>query len=137
LNAELSVCGLGEFSSYVDKITDSLAVARAQFPGKKNNLDALCERLGVNNKDRVYHGALMDAQILALVWSRMSRSQDALFGEADYASGSYSDENKVDLSMLDLPLVKLSAEDLAAHEAYLDQMEAETKVKPIWRAFGI
>ncbi len=63
LNKELSNIGKPEFKSVAHTITDTLVMAKEMFPGKRNNLDALCERLGVSNSHRVLHGALLDAEI--------------------------------------------------------------------------
>ena len=57
---------------------DTLALARDAFPGKRNNLDALCERFGVSNAHRTLHGALLDAQLLAEVYLAMTRGQETL-----------------------------------------------------------
>ena len=57
---------------------DTLALARESFPGKRNNLDALCERFGVANAHRTLHGALLDAQLLAEVYLAMTRGQESL-----------------------------------------------------------
>ena len=57
---------------------DTLALARELFPGKRNNLDALCERFGVDNAHRTLHGALLDAELLAEVYLAMTRGQESL-----------------------------------------------------------
>ena len=59
-------------------LVDTLALARETFPGKRNNLDALCERFGVYNAHRTLHGALLDAQLLAEVYLAMTRGQESL-----------------------------------------------------------
>src|SRR5438128_8042400 len=60
------------------EVIDTLALAREQFPGKKNNLDALCERFGVANAHRTLHGALLDARLLGEVYLAMTRGQESL-----------------------------------------------------------
>ena len=65
---------------------DTLALARDAFPGKRNNLDALCERFGVSNAHRTLHGALLDAQLLAEVYLAMTRGQESL--TIDMGSGA-------------------------------------------------
>ena len=77
LNAELARIGRPQLQS-VCRISDTLGLAREMSPGKKNSLDALCERFGVDNARRTIHGALLDAQLLADVWIAMTRGQDTL-----------------------------------------------------------
>ena len=67
---------------------DTLALARDSFPGKRNNLDALCERFGVSNAHRTLHGALLDAQLLAEVYLAMTRGQETLTIDIGDAPGS-------------------------------------------------
>jgi hypothetical protein len=66
----------------VAKVTDSLAMAKEMFPGKRNSLDALCDRLEVDNSGRTLHGALLDAELLADVYINMTRGQEALLIDA-------------------------------------------------------
>jgi DNA polymerase III subunit epsilon len=77
LDAELARQNLPSLRS-VCRITDTVALARQQYPGKRNTLDALCERLGVDNSRRTFHGALLDATLLAEVYLAMTRGQDSL-----------------------------------------------------------
>jgi DNA polymerase-3 subunit epsilon len=65
LNMELKLAKLGKIEDYVAKVTDTLAFARELHPGKKNSLDALCERYAIDNSNRTLHGALLDARLLA------------------------------------------------------------------------
>ncbi|WP_370264447.1 DNA polymerase III subunit epsilon, partial [Limnobacter sp.] len=82
LDMELDRLGLGKVQDHVESVIDSLLMAREMFPGKRNNLDALCDRLGVNNAHRQLHGALLDSQILAEVYLAMTRGQDSLVIDA-------------------------------------------------------
>jgi DNA polymerase-3 subunit epsilon len=66
-DAEFALCGLPSCATVYDRLTDTLALARESFPGKRNNLDALCERFGISNAHRTLHGALLHAQLLAEV----------------------------------------------------------------------
>ncbi len=79
LNAELARLNLGKISDYVIEVIDSLKYARLQYPGRKNSLDALCDRLDIDRSKRDYHGALLDANLLARVWLSMTSGQDELF----------------------------------------------------------
>ena len=74
LNKELELLGRPPFASFVETVTDTLAMAKAMFPGKRNSLNALCDRLGVDNSGRTLHGALLDAELLA------DREPDLLLG---------------------------------------------------------
>ena len=116
-------------------VIDTLALARENFPGKRNNLDALCERFGVSNAHRTLHGALLDAQLLAEVYLAMTRGQETLTMDIGEASG---------LATLALPMspgsraalvvILPTAEELAAHEAYLEALDRESRGKCLWRA---
>ena len=77
LNKELELAGRPAFRTYVEKVTDTLAMAKELYPGKRNSLDALCARLEVDNSGRTLHGALLDAELLADVYINLTRGQDA------------------------------------------------------------
>ena len=66
------------FKTCVGQVTDTLVMAKEMYPGKRNSLDALCDRLGVDNSGRTLHGALLDAELLADVYINLTRGQDAL-----------------------------------------------------------
>ena len=70
--------GRPPIKTVIGQVTDSLVMAKEMFPGKRNGLDALCDRLGVDNSGRTLHGALLDAELLADVYINMTRGQDAL-----------------------------------------------------------
>ncbi|WP_275427930.1 exonuclease domain-containing protein, partial [Enterobacter cloacae] len=78
VNAELKRLKRGVLTDHVAGVRDTLLMARDLFPGKANSLDALCRRLEVDNTKRVLHGALLDAELLADVYIRLTRGQDAL-----------------------------------------------------------
>src|SRR5205814_9708937 len=78
LNFELALAGLGKVTDHVASIVDTLPMARELHPGKKNSLDALCERYMINNAHRTLHGALLDARLLAEVYLAMTRGQESL-----------------------------------------------------------
>lgn len=122
-------------ASVYSGVIDTLALARETFPGKRNNLDALCERFGVSNAHRTLHGALLDAQLLAEVYLAMTRGQESLTIDMGESSGLSR------LAVTSLPegrpaLVVLlpSADELAAHEAYLEALDRESKGRCLWRA---
>jgi DNA polymerase III subunit epsilon len=134
LDAELGRLSMQPFQSYVYGVVDTLQMARNLFPGQRNSLDALCNRLGVNNSHRTLHGALLDSEILAEVYLAMTRGQESLgieFGEL----GEQDKKNTINLVNLSLPLFCMSVTDEQAHWAYLEQMDKELKKPCIWREF--
>jgi DNA polymerase-3 subunit epsilon len=132
LDAELGRLGRGRFAGYCGKITDSLLLAREQNPGKRNSLDALCERHGVSSSHRTLHGALLDAGLLAEVFLAMTRGQDSLVIDVLADDTLLANFGPVDMSQL--MAVTAAADELAAHEALLNAIEKETKSPPVWRA---
>ncbi len=78
LDAELARLQRPPFRSFVGGVVDTLAMARELHPGKRNSLDALCERYAISNAHRKLHGALLDAELLADVYLAMTRGQDSL-----------------------------------------------------------
>ncbi|MDH5484337.1 MAG: DNA polymerase III subunit epsilon [Gammaproteobacteria bacterium] len=107
------------------QITDTLVMARQKHPGQKNNLDALCKRYDVNNARRELHGALLDAELLAEVYLRMTGGQEALaLGGAD-ASGNtqtVSPIRRLDANRPALNIIRASVDELAAHEESLKRL---------------
>ena len=134
LNAELARAGHKPFVQHAGRITDSLLMARESFPGKSNSLDALCKRLEVDNTQRELHGALLDAGLLAEVYLRMTRGQGALVIDAGStaATGMLRTE-ATDLCNFDLPVLAASAEERAAHEAVLADIDKASGGKTLWR----
>lgn len=131
LDGELNRLNLGKVADYVDGVIDSLGMAREMFPGKRNNLDALCDRLGVNNAHRQLHGALLDSQILAEVYLAMTRGQDSLVIDLN----AQSDEDGVErikLGALNLLEPEPTDEELALHQAYLAEIEKTAKGPSVW-----
>lgn len=118
-------------------VTDSLKLARQMYPGKRNNLDALCDRLGIDNSRRQLHGALLDAEILADVYLMMTGGQLALLEEEQQQQVTTTDiEIQIDYTMLPVKTgfaaVTLSEEELEAHNAYLEQLDKKSKGNCLW-----
>lgn len=78
LDGELKRLGRAPFSQHVSQVVDSLVRARELHPGQRNSLDALCQRYAINNDHRTFHGALLDARLLADVYLAMTRGQESL-----------------------------------------------------------
>jgi len=132
LDAELARLGRPPFSQHCLKVTDSLQLAREQHPGKRNSLDALCERYQVSNAHRTLHGALLDAGLLAEVYLAMTRGQDSLTIDDMSEEGALASVGPIDISQL--IVVVAAPEELAAHEAVLDAIARDTRSPPVWRA---
>ncbi|MBT9456461.1 MAG: DNA polymerase III subunit epsilon [Burkholderiaceae bacterium] len=134
LNEELRRLGRPPFAQSVGSIKDSLLMAREMFPGKSNSLDALCKRLEVDNSNRTLHGALLDAGLLAEVYIRMTRGQDALLIDAGGSSDGELAIAAVDFASFTLSVIEPSADELAAHEVVLADLDKASGGKTIWRA---
>ncbi|MDP3137781.1 MAG: DNA polymerase III subunit epsilon [Burkholderiaceae bacterium] len=133
LNKELELIGMPPVTQCVGSITDTLRMAKEMFPGKRNSLDALCDRLGVDNSGRTLHGALLDAELLADVYINLTRGQDALLidlGAADRHDGSAL---QVDLRTFDLPVLAATPQELSAHEELLAALDKSSGGKTLWR----
>ncbi len=134
INKELERLKRPPLASHVAGIVDTLALAKEMFPGKRNSLDALCDRLGVDNSARALHGALLDAELLADVYICLTRGQDALLITDDTGdTGSGPRAASIDLSGLHLPILQANEQELAAHDALLAQLDKEGKGKTVWR----
>jgi DNA polymerase-3 subunit epsilon len=116
-------------------VLDTLVLAREMHPGQRNSLDALCRRYQVDNSQRELHGALLDARILAEVYLAMTGGQAALSLGTERASSAAGQqvEQRMDRTGLKLVVVKATAEEIAAHEATLDRIEAGGHGPCIWR----
>lgn len=121
LDYELSLIGRKERIAELCKVTDTLAMARKLYPGKRNNLDVLCTRYGIDNSHRTLHGALLDAEILADVYLLMTGGQTKLNLQSDSQQEDDSGAiRRLNASRAPLKVIKADAEELAAHEARLD-----------------
>lgn len=123
LNMELGRIGLSKIEDHIEKITDSLVMARELRPGQRNNLDALCKAYKVDNSKRSQHGALLDAQLLSEVYLGMTRGQE------DIAINFSEDKKRLHLDKVDqnkLKVIHANDEDLQSHEAYLEKIQAKT-----------
>ena len=132
LDAELKRIARPRLAGQVARVTDTLLMARNLYPGKSNSLDALCKRLEVDNSNRTLHGALLDAGLLAEVYVRMTRGQDSLVIEAQESGTGAAGVAAVDLSRFELAAVVVSAEELAAHEAVLGELDKASGGKTLW-----
>ena len=114
-------------------VTDSLQLARKMYPGKRNNLDALCDRLGIDNSKRVLHGALLDAEILADVFLMMTGGQIALLVDEENTTAQIGEEVvKMSYDLSNAVVLNASDEELNAHETFLALIEKKSKGSCIW-----
>jgi DNA polymerase-3 subunit epsilon len=131
LNAELARVGQAPFKQQVSSVTDTLVMAKEMFPGKRNGLDALCDRMGVDNSSRTLHGALLDAELLADVYIALTRGQDALLVDSG-PQGSASDHVRVDLSGFTLTVLTASETEESAHADVIAQIDKSSGGKTVW-----
>jgi DNA polymerase-3 subunit epsilon len=131
LDLELERAGLGRLQDHVAGVVDTLALARELHPGRRNSLDALCERYAVANAHRTLHGALLDARLLAEVYLAMTRGQDSLAMDLETAAEQAAVTARIDASRL--VVLRASEDEERAHEAYLDGMAQEAAGKIVWR----
>jgi len=133
LNRELALLDLPPIGQHCAAIVDTLKLAKELHPGKRNSLDALCERYQVANAHRTLHGALLDAELLAEVYLSMTRGQETLGIELEQPAPA-RDESRADggFERPALTVVPASAEELAAHQAMLGRIESDSKGRCLW-----
>ncbi|NUU02042.1 DNA polymerase III subunit epsilon [Herbaspirillum robiniae] len=134
LDAELALLGLPPFKEHVDEVIDSLQMAKEIHPGRRNSLDALCDRYGISNAHRTLHGGLLDAALLAEVYLAMTRGQNSL--TMDLAGGEDEGEGAGAMELAPLAqviVVPAGDEDLALHEDVLNQLDKEVRGSCVWR----
>jgi DNA polymerase-3 subunit epsilon len=120
-------------SAVYGNLVDTLAMAREAFPGKRNNLDALCERFGVGNAHRTLHGALLDAQLLAEVYLAMTRGQESL--TIDMGGGPATGAAALAGAAHDraaLVVLAPSEAEAIAHARYLAALDVESRGRCLW-----
>lgn len=119
----------------VCEIEDSLALAKDKFPGQRNSLDALANRFDISGYDRTFHGALLDANILADVYMSLTGGQSKFeFDSNNTISNSIiSSKNEITGKDVDLVSIKASSHDLKEHELRLADIEERNDVKTIWK----
>ncbi|RJX71697.1 DNA polymerase III subunit epsilon [Vibrio sinensis] len=111
---------IGKTTDYC-KVTDTLAMAKKIFPGKRNNLDILCDRYGIDNSHRTLHGALLDAEILADVYLLMTGGQTSLQFNAGNSSETGGESIKrVTSERKALKVLHATADEIEAHQSRLD-----------------
>ena len=132
LDAELERAGLPACATVYGALIDTLSLARDSFPGKRNSLDALCERFAISNAHRTLHGALLDARLLADVYLAMTRGQETLSIDISVPIPAAVHAVAAIQSRWTLEVVAPSADELALHREYLEALERESKGRCVW-----
>ncbi len=137
LEAEFALLGLPPFNEHYESVIDTLVQAKAMFPGKRNSLDALCDRFGISNAHRTLHGALLDSELLAEVYLAMTRGQESLvidmLGDAPAQNAQASTRKTVSFEGLALPVLAADESELQAHDALLNDLDKAIKGTSVWR----
>jgi DNA polymerase-3 subunit epsilon len=131
LNNEFALAGLPPLEEVCAGVLDTLKLAREMRPGKKNSLDALCNEYGVDNSGRTFHGALLDAELLAEVYLSLTRGQDSLLMDLDAPVTATSFEFDAGTRPI-LRVLRATEDEMAAHEKVLLEINKESKGKCLW-----
>jgi DNA polymerase-3 subunit epsilon len=132
LDHELALLELQPLKRYCPEVTDTLKMAKGLHPGKRNSLDALCERYEIDNSARSLHGALLDARLLAEVYLSMTRGQDSLLMDMGESSSPVLDSA---FSTADVELIVLRAtpDEIVEHIRQLDDIDKAAKGACLWK----
>jgi DNA polymerase-3 subunit epsilon len=133
LNAEFERIGVPPVNSLCPSVIDTLLMARDQFPGKRNNLDALCDRFDINRANRTLHGALIDCELLAEVYLSMTRGQESLAMDIDLDDHQDGDVDALKLERKPLIVLRAQGQELEEHQAYLDTLDKIVGGASLWR----
>ena len=133
LNHEFKLLNLPDFSSHIGSVIDTLVQAKELHPGKRNSLDALCDRYGISNAHRKLHGALLDSELLADVYLAMTRGPNSLGMEVEEVKPAGS-ELLAPVAMADIIFLPASDDELAAHVEALAGLDKAVKGQCIWTA---
>ncbi|MBM4220857.1 MAG: DNA polymerase III subunit epsilon [Gammaproteobacteria bacterium] len=137
LNAELGRTGRQPATvTEICTVVDTLALARRLHPGQRNSLDALCKRYSIDNSGREYHGALLDAHLLADVYLAMTGGQATLsLDRSSLETGGQSSVPRgIDRAGLALRVIRATAGELLEHEQQLQLIDKASKGKTLWRS---
>jgi DNA polymerase-3 subunit epsilon len=132
LNRELDLADLKPVTDYCQGVVDTLRMAKDLHPGKRNSLDALCERYQIDNSARTLHGALLDARLLAEVYLAMTRGQESLVMEVE-APPAAAAAAEAAHGKLDLIVIRATKDELAEHARMLDDIDKASKGTTLWR----
>ena len=132
LDAEFGLLDLKPIAEYCPQVVDTLRMARELYPGKKNNLNALCERYQIDNSTRTLHGALLDANLLAEVYLALTRGKDSLMIDAAPTPQAQAETRRA-AGKLELVVLAASAEEIAEHEKQLAEIDTASRGACVWK----
>jgi DNA polymerase-3 subunit epsilon len=136
LNHEFERMGLPPFVSHCSNVIDTLVHAKELHPGKRNSLDALCDRYGISNAHRKLHGALLDSELLADVYLAMTRGQNSLSMDMLADEGSGGAELLEAVPLGEIIVLAAAAEELAEHDNVLAALDKGVKGECVWRNYS-
>jgi DNA polymerase-3 subunit epsilon len=136
LNHELGLLerNIGRITDYCE-VVDTLLMAREMHPGQRNSLDALCQRYFISNEQRTLHGALLDSEILAEVYLRMTGGQLNLLGEADLTENSgkkIAETRALDPDRSPTKIIPASDKEIAEHEKWMKLLSEKKGATVSW-----
>jgi DNA polymerase-3 subunit epsilon len=131
LDYELKLCDRSPISTCCPAVVDTLRMARELYPGKRNGLDALCDRHEIDNSARTLHGALLDAQLLAEVYLAMTRGQETLLMETETVEIRVAAVSIPRIAR-ELPVIRATEAELEQHSSYLDEIEKTSGGACLW-----
>jgi DNA polymerase-3 subunit epsilon len=137
LNKELELAGLPPLSEHCPSVLDTLKLAKELHPGKKNNLNALCDRYQVDNSHRTLHGALLDTELLAEVYLGMTRGQESLLCEESSDADGVQFSSTGEAIRLSVRVLSASTEELALHTVQLEDIEKASKGACLWKRLDV
>jgi DNA polymerase III subunit epsilon len=135
LNHEFKLLGLPTFTEHCSGVIDTLVNAKEMHPGKRNSLDALCDRYGVSNAHRKLHGALLDAELLADVYLSMTRGQNSMWMDTEEETTSVGALLEA-VPLAAIIVVAATADEIAEHESVLGGLDKAVKGQCIWRNYA-
>lgn len=135
LNAEFTRMGLPPFVQYCDGVIDTLVQAKELHPGKRNSLDALCDRYDISNAHRKLHGALLDSELLADVYLAMTRGQNSLTMDVEEETNNDGEALEI-VPLGEIIVVAASSDELAEHDTVLAGLDKSVKGNCVWRTYA-
>jgi DNA polymerase-3 subunit epsilon len=136
LNHEFQRIGMPPFVDHCSNVIDTLVQAKELHPGKRNSLDALCDRYGISNAHRKLHGALLDSELLADVYLAMTRGQNSLSMDVEVESGGGALVLEAG-PLGEIIVLPAPADELAEHDAVLAALDKGVKGECVWRKYSV
>jgi DNA polymerase-3 subunit epsilon len=136
LNHEFERLGLPSFVDHCTGVIDTLVNAKEMHPGKRNSLDALCDRYGISNAHRKLHGALLDSELLADVYLAMTRGQNSLSMDVEVEAVAIGDMLEAG-PLGEIIVMSASVDEIAAHDSVLAGLDKAVKGECVWRKYSL